>query len=210
MTLTPAQLAMLRFIAAFRADHGLSPKLDEIAAHFGITKITVHGHLVKLERKGAISRQKGRARSIEILDDTKQLLGRRGIVRVRGSFRERQPIEAKEREIDFAKVLFPAAGPLSALRVDDGALAADHVVEGDYLLISEGVAPRLGDAVVAVLADGKATLKRLAGEPGRIRLNSLNGSGRSHEPARMEVRGVAIALVRLLTRPGALAGGDAP
>jgi SOS-response transcriptional repressor LexA len=54
MLLTERQLDVLRFIRDYRRENALAPTLEEIAAFFDVTKITIHEHLGHLERKGAI------------------------------------------------------------------------------------------------------------------------------------------------------------
>ncbi|MEC9351956.1 MAG: repressor LexA, partial [Planctomycetota bacterium] len=67
MYFTEKQLRIMEFIQQFREERGISPTLDEIASNFGVTKITVYEHVNQLERKGALKREKFRARSIELL-----------------------------------------------------------------------------------------------------------------------------------------------
>lgn len=65
---TPRQLEVVEFIREFRDEKGISPTLEEIAERFGVSKITAYGHINQLERKGAIKREKYRARSATISD----------------------------------------------------------------------------------------------------------------------------------------------
>lgn len=67
MTLTPRQVDVLDFIARYRAEHRRSPSQGEIARHLGVTRHTINEHVYQLEKKGVISREKGRWCSIEIL-----------------------------------------------------------------------------------------------------------------------------------------------
>ena len=64
---TPKQLETLRFIKSFQDKHGVSPTLEEIAKSKGVTKITIYECVNQLERKGWLSREKFRARSIQLL-----------------------------------------------------------------------------------------------------------------------------------------------
>lgn len=69
MYFTPKQLRIVEFIQKFRCEKGISPTLEEIAKHMGVTKITIYEHINQLIRKGVVKREKFRARSIEILCD---------------------------------------------------------------------------------------------------------------------------------------------
>ena len=61
---TARQLEIMKFIREFRKSKNISPTLEEIAKEFGVTKITIYGHVNRLERKGAIKREAYTARSV--------------------------------------------------------------------------------------------------------------------------------------------------
>lgn len=65
---TPRQLEVVEFIRDFRDENGVSPTLEEIAKKLSVSKITAYVHISQLERKGAIRREKYRARSVTIAD----------------------------------------------------------------------------------------------------------------------------------------------
>lgn len=66
MDITPRQNAVLAFVCDFRAEHGYSPSLREIAAHLVVTLNAANGHVHALEAKGLIDRDEGVARSIRL------------------------------------------------------------------------------------------------------------------------------------------------
>jgi SOS-response transcriptional repressor LexA len=69
---TPKQLQILEFIVRFTSERGVSPTLEEIAESAldkPVTKITVYEHINQLETKGAVKREKFKARSITVLVD---------------------------------------------------------------------------------------------------------------------------------------------
>ena len=65
---TPRQLEIMQYIAKVYREKGFSPTYDEIAQHLGIKTPTVYEHILALEKKGAVKRQRYEARSLEILD----------------------------------------------------------------------------------------------------------------------------------------------
>ena len=66
--LTPHQQEILTFLAAFIAENGYAPSLEEIGRRFGLSSLgTVCKHLMNLQAKGFIKRSYGYARSIEIV-----------------------------------------------------------------------------------------------------------------------------------------------
>lgn len=74
MTLTPKQFEVLSFIDEQRSEKGLSPTLAEIGRRFGVSKITAYEHVCELVRKGALKREQGQARSLELLPDGREAM----------------------------------------------------------------------------------------------------------------------------------------
>lgn len=68
MTPTKRQHAVLCYVRSYRAFRGYSPTYQEIADNFGVSRVTVFGHVVELERKGLIRRTALRERSIEVVE----------------------------------------------------------------------------------------------------------------------------------------------
>ena len=67
-SLTYKQARIRDFIAQFIAEKGYCPSFEEIGEGVGLRSLaTVHDHVEKLRRKGAILIQPGRARSIEVV-----------------------------------------------------------------------------------------------------------------------------------------------
>lgn len=66
--LTVKQKHILEYIEKQISKKGVAPTHREIAARFKLSSVaTVHEHLQALQEKGYITRQHGRARSIEIM-----------------------------------------------------------------------------------------------------------------------------------------------
>ena len=66
MNLTPKQLRVLRMIRDSRRTQGYSPTMQEIADQLGVSKVTVFEHVEALIAKGALIRDKNKARSLSI------------------------------------------------------------------------------------------------------------------------------------------------
>jgi SOS-response transcriptional repressor LexA len=66
-SLTRRQLETMEFIRAFRMEKGIAPTFQEIADHFGISKISAFERIETLERKGWLRRKKG-IRNLEPID----------------------------------------------------------------------------------------------------------------------------------------------
>lgn len=196
MYFTEKQLRIMEFIQQFRAERGISPTLEEIAKNFGVTKITIYEHVNQLERKGAIKREKFRARSIEILVPVEERTTRYAMP-LMGNLRDGQPIEATEDRMDLnLSDLLPAGKKCFALRVRGNSMADDHIADGDYVIVEKRDEVENGATVVAVLENGEATVKKLFRDKNRIRLQSCNGSMKSIFPKSAEIRGVVIGVLR--------------
>ena len=186
----------MEFIQQFRTERGISPTLEEIAKNFGVTKITIYEHINQLERKGAIKREKFRARSIEILVPVEDR-GTRYSMPLMGNLREGLPIEAtQDREDLNLTELLPVGKKCYALRVRGSSLAEDHIADGDYVIVEKREEAMNGETVVAVLENGEATIKKFFRDKARIRLQSCNGSMKSIFPKTAEIRGVVVGVLR--------------
>ena len=196
MYFTEKQLRIMEFIQQFRDERGISPTLEEIASNFGVTKITVYEHINQLERKGALKREKFRARSIELITSVEERKARYSMP-LMGNFREGLPIEATEEREDLnISEMLPYGRNFFALRVCGNDLKQDHLTDGDLIIAEKRESVHNGDVVVAVLNGGKACIKQLYREEGHIRLQSPNGSLESTVVPSADVRGVVVGVLR--------------
>jgi len=196
MYFTEKQLRIMEFIQQFRDERRISPTLEEIASNFGVTKITVYEHINQLERKGALKREKFRARSIELIASVEERKARYSMP-LMGNFREGLPIEATEEREDLnISEMLPYGRNFFALRVCGNDLKQDHLTDGDLIIAEKRESVHNGDVVVAVLNGGKACIKKLYREEDHIRLQSPNGSLESMMVPNADVRGVVVGVLR--------------
>ena len=66
LMLTEKQIRVLRYFRDYRREHGIAPTLDEAAQALGVSKITIHEHLNQLTKKGAIHRDRAKARAVSV------------------------------------------------------------------------------------------------------------------------------------------------
>ena len=192
MYFTEKQLRIMEFIQQFRGERGISPTLEEIAKNFGVTKITIYEHVNQLERKGAIRREKFRARSIEILAPVEER-GSRYSLPLMGNLREGSPLEAtREREnLNFSDWLPPGTN-CYALRVRGDAMTERHIADGDYVIVEKRDHAEEGETVVLVLDNGDVTLQKFRGNSNGGTIDSPAGGASA--PA--EIRGVVVGILR--------------
>ena len=197
LPLTRRQQDILQFLRSYVDEHGISPTLEEIAAHFGVNKVTVFGHVAEMERKGVLRRRaKGVSRSLELVDEDDGD-GNGVSLPVLGKIAAGAPIETIEEpeQLDFAD-LVPEGKEVYALEVQGESMIEDAIANGDIVLVERRESAREGETVVAVLPDGDATLKRFYREGKKIRLQPANSTMSPIIVDEVEIRGVVIGVVR--------------
>lgn len=201
LMLTEKQIRVLRYFRDFRREKGIAPTLDEAARALGVSKITIHEHLKQLSRKGAVYRDRAKARAVAILHDpdaeesetanlpTLPLVGRIAAGR---------PIEALEDREDVSLAeLVPTGDSIYLLRVRGKSMVEDHIDDGDMVVVERKETANDGDIVVAILEDEEATLKRFYRERnGLIRLQPANSSMEPVYTNKVQVRGVVRGVIR--------------
>lgn len=205
--LTGKQIEVLRFFRDYFREHSIAPTLDEAAAALGVSKITIYEHLGHLERKGAISRDKGQSRSVAILFDPDRereeraadapALPKPASIALLGSIAAGRPIEALEdREELTLTDLIPADDQHYLLRVKGKSMIEDHIDNGDLVVIERRTSAQNGEIVVAIVDGEEATLKRYYRENGRVRLQPANSEMHPTYPDKLEIRGVVKGVIR--------------
>ncbi|MCA8940929.1 MAG: transcriptional repressor LexA [Planctomycetes bacterium] len=197
-SLTPKQLRVLRYFRDYRQENGMSPTLEEAAAEIGVSKITIREHLMQLQRKGAIKRDKARARAVTILyDPDESSESSEPTVRILGRIAAGTPIEAIEDPETVALTeLVPADDDVYLLRVRGKSMIEDHIDDGDLVVVRRSDTARNGDVVVAICEDEEATLKRYYREGNRVRLQPANSEMDPIYPASLEIRGIVEGVIR--------------
>ena len=201
LMLTEKQINVLRFFRDYRKEHGIAPTLEEAAEALGVSKITIHEHLNQLTRKGAIHRDKAKARAVAILwdpDAEETAAASMPSLPILGMSAAGRPIEALEdREDVRLGELVPTGEDIYLLRVRGKSMIEDHIDDGDLVVIERRETARDGEIVVAVLEDEEATLKRFYRERnGMIRLQPANSSMEPIYTSQVQVRGVVRGVIR--------------
>jgi len=197
-TVTPRQLEILRFIRGFRTRHGYSPTMQEIGDYLGLTKVTVFEHVGALEGKGLLHRgAKHKARSLRVSGKFEFPDERPTRIPLVGRIAAGAPIEAIEdrRTLDIEDI-FDRPGDTFVLRVTGQSMVDEHICDGDLVVCERRSEVRDGETVVALLADGEATLKKLYREKGRIRLQPANPDFEPIYVDDVDVQGVVIGVIR--------------
>ncbi len=201
MMLTEKQLRVLRYFRDYRLENGISPTLEEAAAALGVSKITVYEHLKQLAKKGAVHRDRAKARAVAILydpdADTATPSWRAASVPILGTIAAGRPIEAIEDAEEFSLTdLIPDGGGHYLLRVQGKSMIDDHIDDGDLVVVEHRQTARNGEIVVAIVDGEEATLKRFHREGRRVRLQPANAEMDPIYPESLEIRGVVEGVIR--------------
>lgn len=178
--------------------HGYPPSIHELNRELGTTSTsTMHYHLQALERKGMITRQKGKQRTITV--NEREQPGRLPIL---GRIVAGQPLTALEDRseyLDLVAEFYQTENYVLVVRGDS--MIEDGINDGDMVIIQPTPVARNGEVVVALLDGEQTTLKRFYREGSNVRLQPANAAMPPLVvPARrLAIQGRAVAVVRRLT-----------
>ncbi len=202
MNLTPKQLTILQLIRDSRVRSGYSPTMQELADELGVSKVTVFEHVEALIKKGALTREPNKARSLSIADgvalpDEEQPLTFPLVGKIAAGY----PIEkyADEDQLDVGSLFGPRVGQVNstfALRVDGDSMRDEGIMEGDYIIVERRTEARNGDRVVALLPNGETTLKTYYREADHIRLQPANPQFDPIIVRDCKIQGVVVGVLR--------------
>jgi repressor LexA len=201
--LSEPQTRIYDFIYEYIRQEGRPPTNREIGQAVGIRSTGhVDHHLTALERKGAITRVRGKSRGIRLTD------GQPGSLHVIGAIAAGAPLDyypdTEQETLDLAEHI---TGRAYVLLVKGNSMIDDHIANGDYVLIDPDAPIANGDIVVAthinaVTDGGAATLKRIYREQGHVRLQPANAAidpiiiSASEWDREWQVQGKVIAVYR--------------
>jgi repressor LexA len=180
MAITRRQRQVYDFISRFVAENGYSPSFEEIGKGLELSSLaTVHKHITNLEKKGLLTRDYNRSRSIDLLPPKGRLkqamsINTGVVLPLMGRIAAGQPIEAVENPETISLADFVKSKEVFVLEVRGESMQDEHIVDGDYVLVEKTRSAHNGDIVVALVDQNDATLKRLYREGDDIRLQPSN------------------------------------
>lgn len=195
--LTPRQARVLQALEDFILDRGCAPTIRELGSVLGIVSPSaVLKHLRSLERKGYIERRPEGARlPVAAGSESSQVL-----VPVAGLVPAGGPREAFEFSSEAMEVpawmLGRRRGNIFCVRVDGKSMIDAYIDDGDHVLLERTANASSGEMVLAMLADGSVTLKRLRLEGGRVLLVPENPAYQPLEAAEVRILGRVIGVLR--------------
>lgn len=190
--LTDRQATVLEVIAKHIEEVGYPPTIRELGDALGIRSTNgVNDHLKALEKKGYLTREDGKSRTMQPLfwpDGTPYESGSTGAsspaddgsiqhIPVVGRIAAGAPLTAIERSDERVAIgqglLGRTQGEVFALRVKGDSMIDDGIFDGDYIFVRRQPDAPNGQ-IVAARIDGEATVKRLFKEGERVRLQPAN------------------------------------
>jgi repressor LexA len=180
MAITRRQREVYDFISGFVQKNQYSPSFEEIGEGLGLTSLaTVHKHISNLEKKGLLTRDFNRSRSIDLLAPKGRLkqamaVNSTMVLPLIGRIAAGQPIEAIQNPETISLADFVRSKDVFVLEVSGESMQDEHIMDGDYVLVEKSKTAHNGDIVVALVNGSDATLKRFYREGDNIRLQPSN------------------------------------
>ena len=195
---------ILAYIQSEIRERGYAPSVREIGEAVGLRSTsTVHGHLMRLEKKGLLRRDAMKPRAMGLSpelsaseDASYDAVRRLPVV---GHVAAGQPILAEENIEEEMPV--PAglmgAGEHFILRVRGDSMIEAGIFDGDYIVVRKQPDEQNGEIVVALVEDS-ATVKRFYKENGHFRLQPENSTMEPIIVESVSILGKVVSLLRRL------------
>ena len=177
---------------------GYAPSVREIGEAVGLKSTsTVHGHLLRLEKKGLLHRDAmkpramGLSRAEEPMDSTVRQIP------VVGRVAAGMPILAEENteELMSLPADFIGEGEHFILRVRGDSMIQAGIFNDDYIVVRKQPNANNGEIVVALVED-EATVKRFYKENGHFRLQPENDAMKPIIVPSVVILGKVVSLLR--------------
>jgi repressor LexA len=141
----------------------------------------VHKHVTNLEKKGLLTRDYNRSRSIDLVPPKGRLKQSMNVntglvLPLSGRIAAGQPIEAIETNETISLADFVRSKEVFVLEVRGNSMQDEAILDGDYVLVEKLKTAHNGDIVVAVVNRDDATLKRFYREGENVRLQPSNAT----------------------------------
>ena len=204
MAITRRQRQVYDFISEFVQKNGYSPSFEEIGEGLELSSLaTVHKHISNLEKKGLLTRDYNRSRSIDLLPPKGRLkqamsVNTTMVLPLMGRIAAGQPIEAVPSNETISLADFVRSKEVFVLEVRGDSMQDEAILNGDYVMVEKSRTAHNGDIVVALVEGTDATLKRFYREGENIRLQPSNVTMKPIivPAASVEVQGKVIGVLR--------------
>lgn len=172
------QAKILAYIEKATLQKGYPPSVREICEATGLKSTsTVHGHLIRLEKKGLLYRDSMKPRAISVPADHQAYRADLVPVPVVGRVTAGIPITATENIEDYISLpqAMIGSGDHFILSVRGESMIEAGILDGDYVIVRKQSTADNGDIVIAMI-DDEATVKRFYRENAVFRLQPENSA----------------------------------
>lgn len=203
--LSDKQQRILDYIKQEILQKGYPPSVREICEAVQLKSTSsVHAHLETLEKKGYIRKDPTKPRTIEVVDESFNMLRNDVIsVPVVGKVAAGEPILAVENIESYFPVSaeFMPKNECFMLVVQGNSMINAGIFDGDFLVIERQKSAKNGEIVVAMVRDeatleSTSTVKRFYKEKGYIRLQPENDTMEPIIVKKCEIIGKVVGLYR--------------
>ena len=196
------QERVLAYIQSEIRERGYAPSVREIADAVGLRSTsTVHGHLMRLEKKGLLYRDAMKPRAIGVVSPSvsEDVLEQVREIPVVGHVAAGLPILAEQNieEIMPLPLGLTGDGEHFILRVKGDSMIQAGILSGDYIVVRSQPEAQNGEIVVAMI-DDEATVKRFYKENGYFRLQPENDTMLPIICSEVRVLGKVVSVLRRL------------
>ncbi len=193
------QAKILAYIEKATLQKGYPPSVREICEATGLKSTsTVHGHLIRLEKKGLLYRDSMKPRAISVPSDHQMYRTDMVQVPVVGKVTAGVPITATENIEDY--IALPQAmlgeGEHYILSVSGESMIEAGIMDGDFVVVRKQNVAYHGDIVIAMIED-EATVKRFYKENGVFRLQPENPTMKPIIVPEVTILGKVVSLYRI-------------
>ena len=193
------QAKILAYIEKATLQKGYPPSVREICDATGLKSTsTVHGHLIRLEKKGLLYRDSMKPRAISVPSDHQMYRTEMINVPIVGRVSAGSPILATENIEDY--IALPQSmlgeGEHYVLGVRGESMIEAGFMDGDYVVVRKQPTAYNGDIVVAMVEDD-ATVKRFYRENGHFRLQPENSTMEPIIVPEVTILGKVVSLYRI-------------
>ncbi|MEP0814122.1 MAG: repressor LexA [bacterium] len=189
--ITDNQKVILEIVAEFIDDEGYPPTIRDIAGAYQCSVKGAYDHVLALEKKGYLVRDKMRSRGILLTDKADVALGRigRGAVPLYGAIAAGEAIFADDNVLGTLNypTSLPEGGEFFALQVKGDSMMGAGIFDGDTVVIRKQPKVLSGE-IAACLIEDEATLKQVIYKEGKVILRSHNPKYRDRELKEKELR----------------------
>lgn len=192
------QAKILAYIEKATLQKGYPPSVREICEATGLKSTsTVHGHLIRLEKKGLLYRDSMKPRAISVPADHQAYRADLVQVPVVGRVTAGIPITATENIEDYISLpqAMIGSGDHFILSVRGESMIEAGILDGDYVIVRKQSTADNGDIVIAMI-DDEATVKRFYKENGVFRLQPENSAMEPIIVPELTILGKVVSLYR--------------